>query len=132
MGEYDAALADITRAIELKPNSEWFYLERARLRIAYMRQFPEGIMDCDEALRINPQNFNAPLHRARAHARLGNHAAAIKDAAAGFKLSPDSALRRNVLNEVLRTCGTPETLEGFDELKEYLATVEGDTQKTEN
>ena len=100
--------------------------------LLYLGKHREGIADCDEALRINPQNFNALLHRARAHARLGEHAAAITDAAAGLKLSPDSVLRRNVLAEVFRTSGTSETLEEFEELKEYFATVEGDTQKTQD
>ena len=102
------------------------------MRITYLGKHREGIADCDEALRIDPKNFNALLNRARAHARLGEHDAAINDAAAGFKLSPDSLLRRNVLALVFRTSRTSETLDEFKELKEYFATLEGDTQKTQD
>ena len=131
-------MADITRAIELRPDNEWFYVNRAGVRIVHLKKTREGIADCDEALRINSKNKNALLHRARAHARLGEHDAAITDAAAGVKLSldksfwgPDSDLLRDALAEVLRTSGSSETLEEFKELKEYFATIESDTQKTQ-
>jgi tetratricopeptide (TPR) repeat protein len=65
-GEYDQAIADSNRAIELNPRLVMAYNNRG---LAYLNkgEHEQAISDCNEALRVNPRNAMAYNIRAVAH-----------------------------------------------------------------
>ena len=55
-----------------------------------MRQFPEGIADCEQTLRINSANRSAYWHRAWAYRQRKEYDAAIEDWSRAIDLQPNA------------------------------------------
>jgi tetratricopeptide (TPR) repeat protein/predicted aspartyl protease len=66
--DYDAALADLTRAMELEPSNPEYVYDRARVLIA-KQQYPKALADLDRAVELKPDYAQALL--ARAELRIG-------------------------------------------------------------
>lgn len=77
--DYQSAIADCTRAINLAPRtSSEAYLNRG---LAYYRQgnYPAAIADYNQAIALKPYNFRAYYNRGIANASIGNYQQAIAD-----------------------------------------------------
>jgi tetratricopeptide (TPR) repeat protein len=61
--DYDGAITDLTRAVDLEPGDAQHYLDRAMAKI-YNRQVASAMTDLEEVLKLKPDN-------ARAHAIRG-------------------------------------------------------------
>src|SRR5262249_1146957 len=71
----DAALADFTAAIELRP-TEQAYLRRGMAYLA-KKQHAEAVKDFTRALESNPKNADAHYNRGLAHLPLKEHDPAV-------------------------------------------------------
>ncbi|MDJ0896584.1 MAG: tetratricopeptide repeat protein [Alphaproteobacteria bacterium] len=78
LGNYDAAIADLTGALELDPKHKFARNERAAI---YLKQGEndKALQDLDDALDRDPGNPRTYTLRGHANAQLGNRDAAMKD-----------------------------------------------------
>lgn len=78
LGKVELALADLERAIELRPH-QLYLLARGRIRASQGRH-REALADYAQAEALAPEqwvDFWGPLNQAESHARLGDEAAAL-------------------------------------------------------
>jgi tetratricopeptide (TPR) repeat protein len=78
LGEYDAALAEIHRALSLSPSRGDAYFLRGCVREA-QGKIDEALADFDHALSLDGQQVHAYLHRGRLRTQRGELDAALSD-----------------------------------------------------
>ncbi len=90
-GQYDKAIADYTRALQLDPEFAWAYIERGN---AYgeLQQYDKAIADYDQALTLDPKDTRAYRNRGNAYYVLQQYDKAIADYGQALTLDPESAL----------------------------------------
>lgn len=92
--EYQKALADLDKAVQLKPN---FYFAYWRRGIAYTRleAYDKAVEDLTQAIKINPKFTGAYCDRGDAYMRLGQTKLAFKDYEKAIQLSPNMTFPYN-------------------------------------
>ncbi|NEO32548.1 MAG: DnaJ domain-containing protein [Symploca sp. SIO3C6] len=101
---YQSAVKDYTKAIELNPDFLEAYIERGASRYK-LGDARGALQDCNQALEIDPNSTQAYYYLGRARYRLGYTASAIKAYTQAIKLKPDHAQAyyyRGVANNDLR------------------------------
>ena len=88
--QYDAAIADYTAAIGLKPDDALAYLNRGVANAKLGEYFP-AISDYDMAIHLKPGSADAYYNRGIAKDALKQYAAAISDYDMAIRLEPGSA-----------------------------------------
>jgi tetratricopeptide (TPR) repeat protein len=88
--EYEKAIADCNRAIELYPNYPSAYIARAWTN-EHMELYEEVVDDCTKALNLDPQSLEALSNRAFAYGRLGQYQRQIADLSRAIELNPKDA-----------------------------------------
>ena len=83
-GKFAAAETSLTRVIELYPDVEDAYHNRAQVRNA-MNNVAGGIEDCDAVMRINPNGADTLVTRAGLKLQVGDQMGAINDATAALE-----------------------------------------------
>ncbi len=84
--DYDGALADLTRALQLEPgNAEYFY-ERGRVWVA-KREYPKATADFDRAIELKPDFVSALMSRAELRISAQKVVEAIADLEAVDKIA---------------------------------------------
>jgi tetratricopeptide (TPR) repeat protein len=78
MREYDQAIADFNRALDLNPNYANAWFNRGELRYA-KGNYTEAIDDYNQALRLNPRDAAAYNSRGHARYRIGQFREALDD-----------------------------------------------------
>jgi tetratricopeptide (TPR) repeat protein len=106
--DYQGAIADYTKAIELNPDFVEAYIKRGETRYK-MGDARGALQDCNQALRINPKLSQAYYYQGRARYRLGYTQAAIEAYTQAIAHEPDFAqayyhrgLASNDLKELTR------------------------------
>ena len=89
LGDYNSAIADYTRSIQLKPDASVYY-NRGLARYN-LRQYFAAIADYDRTIQLKPDYAGAYIGRGNAKADLGQHYAAIADYGTAIKIKPDFA-----------------------------------------
>jgi tetratricopeptide (TPR) repeat protein len=89
--ELDAAVADLTLALELDPDLAWAYVNRAYAWNEKGR-FDQAIADCDRAIAINPALVMAYVNRGFAWNQKEDFDRALADSQRAIDLDPQSAL----------------------------------------
>lgn len=89
-GRYDAALADLSRALELDSNLAGANLSRGWI-LFEQKDYETAIAEFDDALAKDGQLASAYAGRGTAQRQLGNTAAAIKDLTQAIRRVPNSA-----------------------------------------
>ena len=89
-GQYQAAIADCDRALQLDPDSADAYHNRGYAK-ASLDQHAAAIADYDQALRLNPDDAMAYNNRGVAKANLEQYAAAIVDYDQALQRNPNDA-----------------------------------------
>ena len=56
--DYEAAIADFTKAIEINPNNEQAYYNRGNAK-SKLKDYKGAIADFNKAIKINPKDFDA-------------------------------------------------------------------------
>ncbi len=84
-GQYEAAIATATRAIELNPRSPLGYVNRAAANVNLGRH-SDALADADRAVTIDPKCAVAYVNRASAHRGLFHNELALSDAEKAIQL----------------------------------------------
>lgn len=88
--DYQGAIEDYTKAIELNPQFVEAYIKRGAT-LFKMGDARGGLKDCSEALRLNPDSSEAYYYQGRARYRLGYTQAAIDAYTAAIAKEADLA-----------------------------------------
>lgn len=88
--DYQSALDDLTRAIELNPNNAVAFFERGSVRLK-LGDSKGALEDYDRAVQLKPDHAPAYLARGYAHSELGDELTAIADFTKAIELKPDFA-----------------------------------------
>ncbi|XP_005179095.1 RNA polymerase II-associated protein 3 [Musca domestica] len=104
LGQYDMAIEEYNKAIELFPNDAIYYCNRA-LCYLKLERYDECIDDCDRATDIDNLAVKAYYRRMLANESLGNNMDALKDCTTVLMIEPkNSEANRSLerINERLR------------------------------
>ena len=113
--DYQHAIADFTRAIELAPDDSGYYYQRA---LAYLSSSQQnlGAADLDQALKLQPQNVAARIARAKQHLARKEEPAAVADLDAADRAMPKEAAGRLELGDLyLRAAQYPAAIAQFSD-----------------
>ena len=100
LGEYEKAIKDFDKAIELNPNYISAYNSRG---VAYenLKDYNRAINDYNKAIELNPNYISAYNNRAIIYSNLGKYEEAINDYNDALKLDPNNSslikLKKNIL-----------------------------------
>lgn len=89
LGEFEKALADHTKAIELNPSIAWEALNNRAHALLAMKRYNEAIADLTRATEINPNNAIAFNTRGAAYSEMGKYQEAIEDYSKAVRIKPD-------------------------------------------
>lgn len=88
--DYDAAIADYNKTLELNPKFSWPYLNRA-IALGRLKRWDEAIVDYGRALEIDQNYASAYNGRAWSYCQIGKFEEAVVDADRAIKLKPNEA-----------------------------------------
>ncbi len=72
LGKYDLALADFDRAIELDPESAFYYMQRGWVKDEFLGNHADGLADYTTAIELDSSLAYAYLYRGRAYKKSFN------------------------------------------------------------
>lgn len=78
-GYFNEAIDDWNEAIHIEPKHQLSYYHRGRARYVYLHDFDGAIVDYTEALRLDPNDYNAYAGRAGVYETKGDIKAALAD-----------------------------------------------------
>jgi tetratricopeptide (TPR) repeat protein len=118
--QYDLALADLNRAIQLKPKA--FEFDKRAAVYAREHDLKDAIADLDEASRIEPENPTPYLVKARFYDQIGNADLSLANLSKALDLanSDRDVSNYDVFNSyawIRATSSTPKVLDGSAALK---------------
>jgi len=109
--KFAAAEASLTRVLELRPNFEDAYHNRAQVRNA-MNRFAAAIEDCDAVMKINPKGADTLVTRAGLKLQTADLTGAIDDATRAIEMGSKKpfayfvrGMARLQTNQVFPACG---------------------------
>jgi len=88
-GNYDAAIAELTRAIELKPKSSMAYWNRG-IAYYYKKNLDQAISDYTKAIKLDRKYIEAYYERSRAYVEKGAYSQADSDLQQVLALDPEN------------------------------------------
>ena len=89
-GQYDEAIGEYSKALEINPRSAVAYYNRS---VAYTSkgQYDKAVTDCSSALQLNPNDANSYYSRGVSYWHLGSKNEAMKDLQSAAKLKHKGA-----------------------------------------
>jgi len=88
--DYAAALADLNRAIGLRPDEAWVLASRGEANLA-MQSYADAITDFTSAIKLDPDESEYLVSRADAFRALGQYGDALADLTEAMKIDPGDA-----------------------------------------
>jgi serine/threonine protein kinase len=85
----EAAIADLTTAARLRPESPRIYGQRSYCETE-LGHYKEALDDAKKAIELAPDDYMGYVHKARAEVELGDLQQAIKDCDRSIELNPDN------------------------------------------
>ncbi len=98
-GEFDSAITDYSKVIEMKSADATTYLNRGASHFG-KKNFELAIADYDKAIEINPKELTAYLKRAQANEETGKIETAISDYQKALELDGENESARNNLKRL--------------------------------
>lgn len=98
-GEYDLAVADYSKVIELKPDDTSTYLNRG-LAFYNKKSYDLAIADYNKVIELNPKEPMAYLNRGESHEKMGNLQKAISDYQKATELDASNELAKAYLQRL--------------------------------
>jgi tetratricopeptide (TPR) repeat protein len=89
--DYDNAIADYSEAIKIEPKFSWAFNDRCYARAIAGRELQQALADCNEALRLMPNDIHTLDSRGLAYLKLGEFDKAIADYDVVLKFNPQQA-----------------------------------------
>jgi tetratricopeptide (TPR) repeat protein len=89
-GQYDPAIQDYNKAIELNSRIHGLFYDRATLFLI-KKQNDRAIADYDKAVALDPRHANSYFNRGAAYADKGQHERAIRDYNKAIEINPRDA-----------------------------------------
>lgn len=99
MGEYDAAISDYTKAIELNSKEASIYFSRA-MAFYNKQNFNRAIADFDKAIELDADESMAYYNRGNALEKIGNFEKALADYQKAVELDADNEPAKNALQRL--------------------------------
>ena len=97
-GDYDAAIADYTKAIQIDPKYADAYYNRGNVYSKQKGDYDAAIADYNKAIRIDPKSPKSAdvySNRGTTYENKGDHDAAITDFNKAIQIKPDDAVAYN-------------------------------------
>jgi tetratricopeptide (TPR) repeat protein len=91
LAEFEDALSDFSRAIELNPEDAESYVRRGEVQAFFQRDLEAGLADLNQALTIDPNYTSAYLSRGNVNGQLEHYEAAVDDYTHYLELKPDQS-----------------------------------------
>lgn len=106
MGEYDIAIPDYNKAIELNPKDSTIYFSRA---LAYFnnKNFNQAIADLDKVIELDPDEAMAYFKRGAALEKVGSFEKALNDYQKAVQLDADNDLAKTAMLRLQATLSKP-------------------------
>ena len=89
-GDYQGAIADYDKAIQLGPQFADAYYNRGNARSA-LGDYQGAVADCDKAIQLDPRSADAYYNRGNARSALGDYEGAVADYDKAIEFNPQSA-----------------------------------------
>ena len=99
MGEYDAAIVDYNKAVELNPKESTIYFSRA-LAHFNNKSFSPAIADFDKVIELDPKEAMAYFKRGSALEKIGNFEKALSDYQKAVELDADNEPAKTALQRL--------------------------------
>jgi TonB family protein len=106
MGEYDAAIVDYNKAVELNPKEPTIYFSRA-LAHFNNKSFTPAIADFDKVIELDPKEATAYFKRAAALEKIGNFEKALTDYQKAVELDSDNEPAKTALQRLQASLPKP-------------------------
>ena len=90
--DYDKAIADYTHAIKADGRMSWAYNNRCLTRMVAGQDLAEALSDCDEALKLQPDNVQTRETRGFIFLKLGEKDIALREYETALRSDPDRPL----------------------------------------
>jgi len=104
LGEYQKAIADCDKAIQLDPNNSSAYAVRGA-SYGWLGEYPKAIADCDKAIQLDPNYSFAYAVRGDSYRLLGEYRKAIADCDKAIQLDPNYSFAYAARGESYRLLG---------------------------
>jgi TonB family protein len=106
MGEYDAAIVDYNKAIELNPKESTIYFSRG---LAYFnnKNFNSAISDFDKVIELDPKEAMAYFKRGNALEKVGSFEKALNDYQKAYELDSDNELAKSAFQRLQASLPKP-------------------------
>ena len=88
-GVYDKAIADYSEAIRINPRLAVAYNNRCLTRGVVGKELVEALSDCDQALKLLPNNMDAHDTRGFIYLKLGDFPISITEYNASLQVEPN-------------------------------------------
>jgi TonB family protein len=118
MSDYDRAIQDYSKAIELNPTQAYAYVNRG-IAFKEKSEHKRAVADFDMALKIDPGSVFAHAHRGIAYNEIKQHNRAINDLNKVIELNPNDAVAYNERAWAYFNLGKP--LQGLPDVQISLA-----------
>lgn len=121
--DYNGALADYVKAIQLEPNNYDAYLGRGKVR-RLLKDYNNSIKDYTKAIELNPNNYKGYAGRGSNKFELKDYAGAIDDYTKAIEINHNDGWvyldRSNSKKELKDFKGAEQDRKKFDKLTEYF------------
>jgi TonB family protein len=98
-GEFNLALADYNKTLEMKPDNAVAYLGRGKAHFN-LKSYDLSVKDFDKALELNPKDSTAFLNRGVSYEKLGETRKALGDYQKAVDLDPANDLAKSSLKRL--------------------------------
>jgi len=105
-GDASSAMKFYSRLLIINPHSQTGYANRAQAYLL-LKEYRLAILDCTDALRLDPMHTKSWMRRAAARDKLGFHEAALNDLRAALLIEPNNRaviIELRKVEETVRNC----------------------------